>query len=44
MFGPAVAEFASYEPHYGASLVAQGSGWRRLPRATWRCRSPRRRS
>jgi len=25
VFGPAVADFASYEPHYNASLVAQGS-------------------
>ncbi len=25
VFGPAVAEFANYEPHYNASLVAQGS-------------------
>ncbi|MER0236698.1 TRAP transporter substrate-binding protein DctP [Fulvimarina sp. MAC8] len=25
VFGPAVEEFASYEPHYNASLVAQGS-------------------
>ncbi len=25
VFGPAVAEFASYEPHYNASLIAQGS-------------------
>ena len=25
VFAPAVAEFASYEPHYNASLVAQGS-------------------
>jgi TRAP-type transport system periplasmic protein len=24
-FGPAVAEFATYEPHYNASLIAQGS-------------------
>jgi len=25
VFAPAVAEFASYEPHYNASLIAQGS-------------------
>lgn len=25
VFGPAVADFATYEPHYNASLVAQGS-------------------
>ncbi|MDW4497378.1 TRAP transporter substrate-binding protein DctP [Sulfitobacter sp. D35] len=25
VFGPAVSDFASYEPHYNASLVAQGS-------------------
>jgi len=25
VFGPAVADFASYEPHYNASLIAQGS-------------------
>ncbi len=25
VFGPEVAEFATYEPHYNASLVAQGS-------------------
>lgn len=25
VFGPAVAEFADYEPHYNASLIAQGS-------------------
>ncbi|XDA99208.1 TRAP transporter substrate-binding protein DctP [Sulfitobacter sp. LCG007] len=25
VFGPAVSEFATYEPHYNASLVAQGS-------------------
>ncbi|NIZ15052.1 TRAP transporter substrate-binding protein DctP [Phaeobacter sp. HF9A] len=25
VFGPAVAEFATYEPHYNASLIAQGS-------------------
>ncbi len=25
VFGPAVAEFASYEPHYNASLIAQNS-------------------
>lgn len=25
VFGPAVSEFASYEPHYNASLIAQGS-------------------
>ena len=25
VFGPAVADFASYEPHYNASLVAQGA-------------------
>jgi tripartite ATP-independent transporter DctP family solute receptor len=25
VFGPAVAGFASYEPHYNASLIAQGS-------------------
>ncbi|MCA9838482.1 MAG: TRAP transporter substrate-binding protein DctP [Trueperaceae bacterium] len=25
VFGPAVADFANYEPHYNASLVAQGS-------------------
>lgn len=25
VFGPAVAEFASYEPHYNSSLIAQGS-------------------
>lgn len=25
IFGPAVAEFASYEPHYNASLIAQNS-------------------
>ncbi len=25
VFGPAVAEFATFEPHYNASLIAQGS-------------------
>ncbi len=25
VFGPAVADFATYEPHYNASLIAQGS-------------------
>ena len=25
VFGPAVSEFADYEPHYNASLIAQGS-------------------
>ncbi len=25
VFGPAVADFASYEPHYNSSLIAQGS-------------------
>jgi TRAP-type C4-dicarboxylate transport system substrate-binding protein len=25
IFGPAVADFATYEPHYNASLIAQGS-------------------
>ncbi|MCP1170659.1 TRAP transporter substrate-binding protein DctP [Limimaricola litoreus] len=25
VFGPAISEFASYEPHYNASLIAQGS-------------------
>ncbi|WP_425098896.1 TRAP transporter substrate-binding protein DctP [Tropicibacter sp. S64] len=25
VFGPAVAEFATYEPHYNGSLIAQGS-------------------
>ncbi len=25
VFGPAIADFASYEPHYNASLIAQGS-------------------
>ncbi|NEX45421.1 TRAP transporter substrate-binding protein DctP [Pseudotabrizicola algicola] len=25
VFGPAIAEFATYQPHYNASLVAQGS-------------------
>ena len=25
VFAPAVAEFATYEPHYNASLIAQGS-------------------
>ncbi|MCX2721532.1 TRAP transporter substrate-binding protein DctP [Roseibium salinum] len=25
VFGPAVAEFATYQPHYNASLIAQGS-------------------
>jgi TRAP-type transport system periplasmic protein len=25
VFGPAVSEFATYEPHYNASLIAQGS-------------------
>ena len=25
VFGPAVSAFADYEPHYNASLVAQGS-------------------